>query len=361
MPDPVIDPGLARQLCTGAMAQFLNRSDVLRNGVLTLGFYRQFTAMIQPYSCAESPCWMFLGFLCLLFGESHPFWRKDAPPRPIGREQSSFVLDAPGLCLSEHPRNASVLLRSAKVEMPADKPRDLWCYARLCYHSQYPWESTLSGGQEAMQYSLQNEETGKTQIVNRLLWHGEEDGVLYRKAMFHAAPSTEWHWTNSLLLVDLPVERGILRFDLPLLTEGTYRLSLGSFGFPYKPEDVQTLEGEYGKAMVITGTDAAGRRHSMAFTVSSVWGAPELVHSSGSSACAEESWTMVAAWQSERGSRSLPPLLISQVITGDGPFPEEELFPVAAVRAESFPLCFEVERRDAGRIRVDFRNHSYSL
>ena len=41
------DPGLARRISSGSLLQFLQREDFLYKGVPTLGFYGQFTPLVQ--------------------------------------------------------------------------------------------------------------------------------------------------------------------------------------------------------------------------------------------------------------------------------------------------------------------------
>ena len=72
--NPSADPGLARRIASGALLQFLSREDFLLNGIPSMGFYRQFTPLIQGYSCAESVYWLGKAFLCLALPANHPFW-----------------------------------------------------------------------------------------------------------------------------------------------------------------------------------------------------------------------------------------------------------------------------------------------
>ena len=73
--NPTVNPGRARCISSGALLQFLTRDDFLYEGVPTLGFYNQFSPLVQGYSCAESPLWFGKAFLCLELPEDHPFWK----------------------------------------------------------------------------------------------------------------------------------------------------------------------------------------------------------------------------------------------------------------------------------------------
>lgn len=55
--------GLARRICSGSLLQFIRRDDFLCNGVPSLGFYGQFTPLVQGYSCATSPLWLGKAFV----------------------------------------------------------------------------------------------------------------------------------------------------------------------------------------------------------------------------------------------------------------------------------------------------------
>ena len=74
MPGGQADPGRARRIASGSLLQFLSREDFLQNGIPTLGFYGQFSPLVQGYSCAESPFWLGKAFLCLHLPPEHPFW-----------------------------------------------------------------------------------------------------------------------------------------------------------------------------------------------------------------------------------------------------------------------------------------------
>ena len=100
------DPGLARRISSGSLLQFMTRDDFLFKGVPTLGFYGQFTPLVQGYSCAESPFWLGKAFLCLHLPADHPFWtatENNGTWETLGSKGTKVTsLNGPALCFSNH-------------------------------------------------------------------------------------------------------------------------------------------------------------------------------------------------------------------------------------------------------------------
>ena len=53
---------------------FLEKGAIREDGILNLGYYDEFTPMLEPYSGPASPYWAFKAFSFLLLPEDHPFW-----------------------------------------------------------------------------------------------------------------------------------------------------------------------------------------------------------------------------------------------------------------------------------------------
>ena len=115
------DPGLARRISSGSLLQFITRDDFLFKGVPTLGFYGQFTPLVQGYSCAESPFWLGKAFLCLHLPADHPFWtatENNGTWETLGSKGTKVTsLNGPALCFSNHQANGETILRTGKVVM----------------------------------------------------------------------------------------------------------------------------------------------------------------------------------------------------------------------------------------------------
>ena len=363
--DAKADPGRARRIASGSLLQFLTRDDFLYEGVPTLGFYGQFTPLVQGYSCAESPLWLGKAFLCLELPEDHPFWtavENNGTWEGLKQgEVKETTLAGPALCFTNHEANGETILRSGKVYKHAEDIHGMWNYSKLNYNTRYPWESTPVGeceelpgvGKveeicESQQYLLFDTGQKEPSRANLTIWCGEKDGILYRRQFFNGNLETEQHWIQAINLADFPVGRGIFRVDKLRLFRRPVALTLGAYGFPDNPgsggtrtqvirKEEKLSDGSIAKAVILIGHDHMGVQRQMAMTCYSGWETMDLIHSIGTNPDSEDSIVVYASMQSRKqyGSRE-PYLLISLVITADLPgresdtcvFTMEELFPV---------------------------------
>lgn len=357
------DPGVARRIASGSLLQFFQRDDFLWNGIPTLGFYGQFTPLVQGYSCAESPLWLGKAFLCLTLPENHPFWTS---VEKNGRwddlkegEVHETTLNGPALCYTNHEATGETILRSAKVYKSARDTHGMWNYGKLNYNTKFPWEATPESASkdrgticESQQYLLFDIDTKEPARGNMTFWCGEKEGVLYRRQFFDGNLETEQHWFQALNLADFPVERGIMRVDKLRLIRRPVKLTLGSYGFPdnIDPDGRKTQiirreemldDGTKAQAIILIGTDHMGEHRQMAMTCYSGWEDMEVVHSKGTNPDSENSVVISASMSSRKQYGSAEPyLLISQVITAHmsnwSPcvFSDDELFPVKKIQYE---------------------------
>ncbi|MCR5031848.1 MAG: DUF2264 domain-containing protein [Lachnospiraceae bacterium] len=341
------DPGLARRISSGSLMQFLGRDDTLWNGIPTLGFYGQFSPLVQGYSCAESPFWLGKAFLCLHLPADHPFWTAKenngiweilAP-----RDVKKTVLNGPALCFTNHKANGETILRTGKVVKNIGDLHGMWNYSKLCFNTRYPWEampefsatenaggSIQKGELESQQYLLKDVTTGAVSHGNATFWAGERDNVLYRRQFFDYRLDTETHWIQAVNLADTYVPCGILRFDKHRLHRRPVEFTLGSYGFPDNGTEVTIKETEGAKAIIFKGTSHTGECKQLAMTV---YGDVELgyVKSKDTNPDSEHSLIAYAKWTfKEQYGGHEPYLMISQTITRESheDFTEDELFPI---------------------------------
>ncbi len=394
MPEGRADPGRARRISSGSLMQFLSREDFLYQGVPALGFYGQFSPLVQGYSCAESPFWLGKAFLCLHLPADHPFWtakENNGTWEELGEgEVKVTCLDGPALCFSNHQANGETILRTGKVVKQPGDEHGMWNYSKLCYNTKYPWEaapqayapelvrspeesvcacsdeglgenaarseSADKGGGfcvEAQQYVLRdgplpegyhaagNGKSGKAgsglrapEKANVTFWHGQRDGVLYRRQFFGYNLETECHWIQAMNLADFAVPYGILRADRLRLYKAPVTVTLGSYGFPDNGTEVIEKTCGNAKAIILKGTDATGCEKQMAMTVYDGWQGLGLVRSRGTNPDSEKSVILYASMERKKHYGGFEPyVLISQVITKESheDFGGEELFPVAEV------------------------------
>ena len=222
---PTIEAGWARRIVSGALADFVTRPEFWENGVPTLGFYGRFEPVLQSYSCAASPFWMFLPFIALALPEDSAFWtstENDGAWDEIGAASATQILPGPGFAVTAHGRSGAAELRAAKVHAPDAS------YSRLCYNTAFPWEADDEDGATAMTFCARDLDGDNPWLpVQRILWVGERDGVLYRQLLMnakgHRAP---------IDLAEITVPGGVLQFARNRIYY-PHQLTLGHFGLPH--------------------------------------------------------------------------------------------------------------------------------
>ncbi len=304
-----------------------------------MGFYGQFTPLVQGYSCAESPFWLGKAFLCLHLPEDHPFWtakEHNGTWESLGEKETKVtVLDGPALCFSNHGGNGETVLRTGKVVKAASDAHGMWNYSKLCFNTKYPWEAgPLAGGSvESQQYVLHDLDRDDYETCNATFWHGQRDGVLYRRQFFNYRLDTETHWNQAVNLADIVMPCGILRVDKLRLYKQNVELTLGAYGFPDNGARVTEKTKGNAKAIIIKGKDFTGRDRQLAMTVYDGWEELSLLHSRGTNPDSEKSVVVYAKTARKKHYGNEAHILISQVITKESgeDFSEDEIFPVRSV------------------------------
>ena len=337
--EPSVNYGWARRITAGSLLQFFEREDTFVNGVPSLGFYGQFSPLVQGYSCAESPLWMGKAFLCLHFPADHPFWT-ETENNGIWEELSENAphtthLPGPALTFTNHKKNGTTTLRTGKVIKHLGDRHGLDNYGKLCYSSKYPWEAAPSEDVASMQYLLYDEKGGYRSLANRTEDCGLVESVLYRRQFFDYRTDLETHWMQAIDLADYALPEGILRADRLRLFRVPVRFTLGAFGFPDNgTEVIRRSKGAY-QALILKGSDHEGRPKQLAYTIYDGFETLDLVGSTGTNPDSQRSIVAYAAGSRRKlygayeGS-----LLISQVLTRESheDFTEEELFCIEEIR-----------------------------
>ncbi|MBQ6787001.1 MAG: DUF2264 domain-containing protein [Lachnospiraceae bacterium] len=337
----IADPGLARRISSGSLLQFMNRDDFLFKGIPTLGFYGQFTPLVQGYSCAESPFWLGKAFLCLHLPADHPFWtakeNNGVWEQMEEKDITVTTLDGPALCYSNHQANGETILRTGKVLKQKKDTHGMWNYSKLCFNTKYPWESQVSEAVEAQQYVLHDLTFEYYDKANVTFWAGEREKVLYRRQFFGFELETERHWIQAMNLADFVVPYGVIRVDKPRLHRKPVAFTLGSYGFPDNGTEIITkellYEGGIAKAMILKGKDHNGNEKQLAMTIYDGWESLSYIKSKETNPDSENSIVVYASMECKNHNHYEPSILISQVITKESheDFTEEELFPIQSI------------------------------
>lgn len=332
-----VNAGLARRIASGTLLQFLSRDDFLKDGIPTMGFYRQFQPLIQGYSCTESAYWLGKVFLCLTLPEDSPFWTEKETngswERLCGNELKETVLNGPGLCYSNHNANGENILRTGKVLKQTNDIHGMWNYSKLSYNSKFPWEASNGGAVESMQYVL-NYGDDASHRCNATFWCSSKNGVLYRRQFFDYELYNEMHWHQALTLADFPVPYGIIRADRLRLYRAPITLTLGAYGFPDNGS-TEITEKTCGKAkaIILKGYDSQGSEKQLAMTIYDGWDELSILHSKNTNPDSENSIIVYAKTARVKQYGNEPAVLISQTITSDfhEDFKEEDLFPISEI------------------------------
>ncbi|BCJ93855.1 hypothetical protein acsn021_14240 [Anaerocolumna cellulosilytica] len=366
------DPGLARRISSGSLLQFLTREDFLHEGIPTLGFYGQFTPLVQGYSCAESPFWLGKAFLCLHLPSDHPFWtaieNNGIWEKLRKNEIKETTLNGPALCFTNHEANGETILRSGKVVRNCRDEHGMWNYSKLCFNSKYPWESAPSKDVEAQQYVLKDSTTGDYSKANVTFWHGKREGVLYRRQFFHYEISKECTWIQAVNLADFPVAHGIVRVDKLKLHRRPISMTLGAYGFPDNGTEIIRLEKENAKAIILKGHDFTGREKQLAMTLYDGWEEIGFLNSEGTNPDSKKSIIVYGKLTSKKQYGYEPYIMISQVITKESleDFTEEEIFSIASVEYTDKEKCggygpVQVLLKDGDRKVIEFEGMEGNL
>ncbi|MBB2947295.1 hypothetical protein FB565_007063 [Actinoplanes lutulentus] len=136
--DPILAPGRIRRIASGALRHFTGNGAPDHRGLLTLGWHRPYSPMIQSYSGPASPYWASKAFLGLLLPADHPVWTAVEEPAEIELRDVTVALPGPGWLLQGTRADGVVRLlnhgsdRAAKTS-PDGPPDPL--YVRLAYSS----------------------------------------------------------------------------------------------------------------------------------------------------------------------------------------------------------------------------------
>ncbi|GAA4812638.1 DUF2264 domain-containing protein [Streptomyces ziwulingensis] len=145
-----LPPGRTRRLASGALRHFTDRGVPDANGLLTLGWYRPFLPVTQPYSGPASPYWASKAFLGLLLPAGHPVWTAREEPGPVDTADRQVALPGPGWLLHSTAADGVVRLVNHGSDRFPPAPaaaEDSPHYHRLAYSSATAPETPPDGTQ----------------------------------------------------------------------------------------------------------------------------------------------------------------------------------------------------------------------
>ncbi|GAB1454441.1 DUF2264 domain-containing protein [Draconibacterium sp.] len=341
----LLDPGLARRLCSGSLLQFVTREEFFDNEIPSLGFYGQKEYMVQNYSCAGSPFLMFLPFICLALPDDSPFWtatENEGFWEELASETREIVLENPGLVLANHGKTGTSEILPGKVYY--DDPN----YSKLTYNTHFPWEDHNPAGGTSMEYSYRSldprdvrgddvnfyltgiavgnssEKNSAYTTSQNMMFNGVKNGVIYRQAIMRKPPNNGVGYIIDL--ADIIIPGGVIRVDRSRLAF-EYELTLGHFGLPHiKGEKPVINQFEETEKKVIT---AAIKGRQVALITYQGWDKLTSITHTNRNAEADES-TVIYAHKKRLAQNPAMELMISVLLhkTDDSEWTEEELSPI---------------------------------
>jgi hypothetical protein len=237
--DNLVEGGLARKICSGNLLQFLQRDNIWDGAIPSLGYYRAFPPMIQPYTATSSFGWMHKVFSCLSLPPSSPFWSAPEIETPWYRGSASteaLQLTGPALMVANDASSGDVYLFPGKVRTYGHP-----CYNRLVYSAHNLLEADPTKEAGGMSYYAKTTEPDATTDlrVSRTRFGGFSSGVMYRQIYLG---DRDGHHSEGILidLADIPLATGFLRIDR-VRSSFSHQLAFGSFSVPY-PGEMEQIE-----------------------------------------------------------------------------------------------------------------------
>lgn len=354
------DPGLARRILSGNLAQFITKEEMFVNNLPSLGYYGPFQPMVQPYSCVASPFWLGKSFIALYFGEDAPLWKAveiNGIWEGLGTSTDRIEIPGPGITITNYGQSGATEIKTAKYLLDPEKKSYLPAYSRLAFHSAFPWEARDGRGPEAMSYTLKYLDAQDGYLFpNICLYGGIEGDVLYRRIYFNFQHALR----DPLIdLAELEIAHGIIRVDRPRIPRKPYHLFLGHYGLPHVDESITTSQKTIdGKNIYFAKT------HSLQTVLITYHGWDDGGHVTrlGVNAISTESTLLFASSEKSQMYGGIDLLITILLHRCDGKeWTDSELTPIVSCRyleiaPSGAPLGVELLLRDGRKTVIDFHN-----
>jgi hypothetical protein len=209
--NPSTNYGWMRRIASGTLWQFMHRTDWIKDGVPTLGFYKDFEPAVQAYSCRGSVFWSGKLFLGLLVPQESPFWT--ATENEGCWEQytstTNYFQQGASILVTNYPRSGCSEIRNnshAVKGSGTETYRGNENYNRLAYNSLFQWQADGPNGEVAMNYIIK-QKNGNWEPLRLYTFDKYADGIYYRNAVLETNPNI------CINLADITLEHGFLRVD----------------------------------------------------------------------------------------------------------------------------------------------------
>ncbi|MGX9418812.1 DUF2264 domain-containing protein [Vibrio sp. WJH972] len=317
-----IEPEKANQISFQAMEHFFENENMLTNGLPSLGYYRAFDEIIQPYSCPASPLMLGWIFCALLIDDDHRFW--DASNEGISsdseclKETQITNVEGPGISLWRYPESGTVELKVSKVNTTKTKLYTRH-YSRLAFSSLFPYE--IDGEDFAtMQYVVKGSKLYHPNIIDAF---DHSDGIFRREFKYQY----RFLESKSIKAQEVPVKYGTLRVD-NYKGKVNDRVTLSSYGMPEFEDNiiVSKVEKQDAEAHILDNG-----KYQLAFILYYGFEETRVEQRKGTNPISEKSSVIVAKLATHCGD---PVIAISSILVKKSgeKFTESELFQVSSYK-----------------------------
>lgn len=130
-----LSPGTSRRAASGMLDYFARNGAINEDGLLSIGWHREFTGMKQSYSGAGSPYWAAKGMLGLALPAGHRAWTAVEEALPVERGDTHRLIEAPGWQVNGTQADGVVRITNHGTDhaRQGDRLADSALYARLGY------------------------------------------------------------------------------------------------------------------------------------------------------------------------------------------------------------------------------------
>lgn len=333
--DPATNYGWMRRIASGALLQFLQNPDYLKDRVPTLGFYGAFEPAVQSYSCRGSVYWCAKAFLGLLLPESNPYWSAVENEGPWATKEMAkgTVVNkfeqGPHILITDYPNIGAAEIRSwcnAKIAGVSEPYRGSEPYNRLAYNSAFPWQADGPNGEVAMNYMVKTVDGSTWEPIHLYTFKRFDNGVYYRDA------EMEFNKSVRFRLADITLPDGILRVDELSGSENT-DIRLGHYALPQLDapikEEIRKVDGQEIR-MLDNG------KYQLAMVALKGWVKMETVRCQGLNPVAENSavTNAISRFVPVQGNKKLYVTLLLSKKAGEK-WTNKELVPVVKIDADA--------------------------
>jgi len=127
-----INESWIKKVCSDTVNMFLSNNACRKDGVLNMGYYDEFTPLLEKYSGGGSPYWALKGFSFLLIPSTHSFWKAELS---IEKPKKKLHYISPIHSLLLHDGTSQVIMLNGGI---SSSGRYHLKYNKFAFSNRYP-------------------------------------------------------------------------------------------------------------------------------------------------------------------------------------------------------------------------------